>query len=376
MPDQPRILIVTAAFGEGHNSAARNLALALQSAGAVTQVSDPCMLGIPRITDAVNRGYRYVTTNFPSLWARIYRSTDNCDFSRQRSPIMRKVEAALAKLIEEFQPTAVVSTYPLYPYFLTRIARESGKKLPVFIVVTDSIEINAAWLRAQCDRWLVTDPWTKDAMMRWGIPAEKLVDTGFPVNPDFSKLTPIANSDSCDPFRILYFPTAKLPFVRRHGRALLDASPNTRLTIVLGRNVRLLYSRAREIQLAYPGRVKLIGWTRRVPQLLNNHHLVVGKAGGATVHEAIAARCPMLIHHLVPGQEEGNLKLLEIIGGGHLAATPEALSRNVTDLLADHAAGWRTMKNALVRHGRNAGAISAAGFILNQIGDRRSEIVD
>ncbi|MES2661154.1 MAG: hypothetical protein V4689_21210 [Verrucomicrobiota bacterium] len=376
MPVPPRILIVTAAFGEGHNSAARNLAIALESAGAVTQVSDPCMLGVPRLTTVVNRGYRYVTTNFPSLWARIYRSTDNCDFSRQRSPVLRKVERALAKLINDFQPTAVVSTYPLYPYFTARIAENSGKKLPVFVVVTDSIEINAAWLRAKCDRWLVTDPWTKDAMMRWGIPAEKLVDTGFPVHPDFAKLVPVENCDSCDAFRILYFPTAKLPLVRRHGRALLDASPKARLTIVLGRNVRSLYSRAREIQKAYPGRVKLIGWTRKVPKLLNSHHLVVGKAGGATVHEAIAARCPMLIHHLVPGQEEGNLKLLEIIGGGHLAETPEALSRNVIDLLADHAAGWRSMKNALIRHGRNAGAISAAGFILKEIGDRRSGMME
>ncbi len=369
MPASSRILIVTAAFGEGHNSAARNLALALEAQGAITQVSDPCILGIPRITAAVNSGYRYITNNFPKIWARIYRSTDHCDFNQQRSPILRKVEAALAKLIDEFQPTAVVSTYPLYPYFMRRILEKSGAKTPVFIVVTDSIEINASWLRARCGCWLVTDPFTRDAMIRKGLPAENLIDTGFPVHPAFSSLTPIPLSDACDPFRILYFPTAKLPFVRRHSRALLEASPNTHLTIVLGRNVRSLYSRAKEIQKTYPGRVKLIGWTRRVPLLLNSHHLVIGKAGGATVHEAIAARCPMLIHHLVPGQEEGNLKLLEIIGGGHLAATPEALSRHVADLLADHAAGWRTMKNALIRHGRNAGAIAAAGYILKQIED-------
>ena len=241
-------------------------------------------------------------------------------------------------MIDEFQPTAVVSTYPLYPYLLTHIEEASGNRLPVFIVVTDSIEINAAWLRAQCNHWLVTDAFTRETMIRQGISAEKIVDTGFPVHPAFSELTPISPLDSCDPFRILYFPTAKLPFVRRHARALLDASPKVKLTIILGRNLRALYSRAREIQLAYPGRVRLVGWTRRVPIFLNTHHLVVGKAGGATVHEAIAACCPMLIHHLVPGQEEGNLKLLEIIGGGHLAESPEALARNVTDLLADDAA--------------------------------------
>ncbi|RYD26221.1 MAG: hypothetical protein EOP87_23095, partial [Verrucomicrobiaceae bacterium] len=327
----PRILIVTAAFGEGHNSAARNLAVALEAAGAVTQVSDPCLLGVPRVTGVVNWGYRHVTTHFPNLWARIYRSTDNCDFSKQRSPVMRWVERAMGRLVRDFRPDAVVSTYPLYPYFMTRISEKSGEKTPVFIVVTDSIEINAAWLRAECERWLVTDAATRDSMVRKGLPAEKIVDTGFPVHPAFSRLSPVDASDACKPFRILYFPTAQLAFLRRHARALLDASPDVRLTIILGRNVRQLHSRAKEIKQAYPGRVRLIGWTRKVPQLLNSHHLVIGKAGGATVHESIAARCPMLIHHLVPGQEEGNLRLLELIGGGHLAESPEALARSVTD---------------------------------------------
>ncbi len=367
MASPPRILIVTAAFGEGHNSAARNLALALHAAGAVTQVSDPCMIGVPLLTSVVNRGYRYITTNFPQIWAKIYRSTDRCDLGKQNSRPFRRVEAALAELVAQFQPDALVSTYPLYPYFFGKMIGQSSRKITAFIVVTDSIEINAAWLRADCGRWLVTDPWTRDAMITAGISREKIVDTGFPVNPAFATLTPIHASDACDPFRILYFPTAKLPHVRRHTRALLEASPQVCLTIVLGRNVRLLYSRAREIQLAYPGRVRIIGWTRRVPQLLNQHHLVVGKAGGATVHEAIAARCPMLIHHLVPGQEEGNLKLLKIIGAGHLANSAALLSHHVAELLADNAAHWRTMKHALAQHDRNSGAIITAEFILNEI---------
>ena len=78
----------------------------------------------------------------------------------------------------------------------------------------------------------------------------------------------------------------------------------------------------------------------------------------------------MLIHHLVPGQEEGNLRLLETLGGGTLADSPAALTRQVSDLLANHAAGWRSMKHALARHGRNSGALAATRFILNHIVDR------
>ncbi|MFT3990697.1 MAG: hypothetical protein QM680_04735 [Luteolibacter sp.] len=369
MSSRPRLLIVTAAFGEGHNSAARNLSLALEAAGAETKVSDPCSQSSPLGTELVSKGYRYVTTHFPSVWARIYRSTDQYDFSQPSPPVLDIPERFLDRLIEQYKPDAVVSTFPLYPYFLARTMEETGRKFPVFTVVTDSIEINASWLRAPTDFWLVTDFRTRELMAGKGLDTGKIIDLGFPVNPAFSKLTPVSPEDVCSPFRVLYFPTANLSFIRRHGSALLDASPEVTLTIVLGKNVRSLYSRAKELQKSYPGRVKLIGWTRKVPQLLNSHHLVIGKAGGATVHEAIAARCPMLIHHLVPGQEEGNLRLLEAIGAGCLCDSAESISEKIRELFANHAALWRSMKQALIEHDRNSGAITSARFILAHISE-------
>ena len=367
MPEKPKILILTAAFGEGHNSAARNLSLALAPMSAETRVADPCLLSAPNSTALVQWGYRLVTTHFPKVWESIYRGTDQCDFSRPNLPFMHQPESYLQGLVAEYRPDAIVSTYPIYPYFLERHFAEIGKRLPVFTVVTDSIEINASWLRAPTDFFLVTDRATLETMRCWGIPEKKIIETGFPVNPAFSELIPVPADDSCAPFRVLYFPTAKKPFVSRHSRALLEASPNVHLTIVMGKNFRLLQSRAVEIKATYPGRVRLLGWTRKVPQLLNKHHMVIGKAGGATVHEAIAARCPMLIHHIVPGQEEGNLHLLQQLGAGDLAELPEDLTVAITRILANDAAKWRAMKAALATHNRNDGAITAAKFILNQI---------
>lgn len=367
MSTAPRLLIVTAAFGEGHNSAARNLGLALEEAGAEVRVCDPCQLAAPWATDWLCRGYRWMTNHCPMAWERIYRATDRADFTRQRLPLMRKPERYLGRLMEEFAPDAVVSTYPVYPYFLDRWFRNGGRKVPVFTVVTDSIEINATWLRCPDGRWLVSDPATRDGMIRGGLPPERITDTGFAVHPLFSRLRPVDAGDACDPFRVLYFPTAKRGQVAGHGKALLDASPKVRLTLALGRSVRRHFRAAQRLKKEYPGRVRLVGWTKRVPQLLNSHHLVVGKAGGATVHEAIAARCPMLISHLVPGQEEGNLKLLEILGAGGLAASPARLAAQVADLLSDDASGWRAMKHRLILHGRTAGAISAARHILDTL---------
>ena len=164
--------------------------------------------------------------------------------------------------------------------------------------------------------------------------------------------------------------------MRRHSRAILDATPDVHLTLVLGRNVRLLYKKAREIKAAYPGRVRILGWTRRVPALMCHHHLTIGKAGGATVHEAIAARCPMLIHHLVPGQEQGNLDLLNALGCGSLATTPDAIRSAVADMLEQHGSQWRAMKSALIRYDRHAGATNAATAILSQLRRRAQGSTD
>ncbi len=363
----PRFLILTAAFGEGHNSAASNLALALRELGAEARVEDPCLLGAPVSTRALCRGYRVVTTYAPGLWNQIYRSTGKVDFSRQRFPLMRKPERRLAGLVDDYRPDAIVSTYPLYPYFLDRILAGRESRPRIDTVVTDSIEINSAWLDAPTDRWLVTDPFTRDSMIRAGLAAERVIDTGFCVHPSFSRQQPVGDTASVDPFRVLYFPTPKRPHVRRISKSVLRTIPDSTLTIVLGKNVRLLYSKAREIRERFPGRVKILGWTRRVPKLLARHHLVLGKAGGATVHEAIAATCPMIVHHLVPGQEEGNLRLLERIGGGCIAEDPARIAAILGDLLADDAAGWRRMKRALRAHGRDAGALAAARFLIEDL---------
>ena len=360
------VLVVTAAFGEGHNSAARNVARGIKELAREATVVDPCLLAAPVSTALICRFYRMVTTRAPRLWLAIYRSTARHDFRRQRFPLMRKPERLLGEMVAGGRFDAVVSTYPLYPYFLERSFAAGCPRVPVFTVVTDSIEINAAWRKAPTDFWLVTDPHTRAGLLAQGLPAGRVIDTGFPVDPAFVRLAPIPADDPAQPFRILYFPTAKRPHVRRIGAALLAAAgDHGRLTIVLGRNFRRLYHRALELKESFGPRVTIKGWTRRVPELLCRHHLVVGKAGGATVHEAIAAQCPMLIHHLVPGQEEGNLQLLERIGAGRLADSPADITIAVRSLLAADAGAWRRAKHALACFGRQAGAANAARFVLD-----------
>tara|TARA_Y100001933_G_C18808727_1_gene484048 strand:+ start:307 stop:564 length:258 start_codon:yes stop_codon:yes gene_type:complete len=72
----------------------------------------------------------------------------------------------------------------------------------------------------------------------------------------------------------------------------------------------------------------------------------------------------MLIRHLVPGQEEGNLELLRKIGGGSLADTEATLVEALDALLTKEASLWRRQKKSLALRARPNAAENAASFIL------------
>mgnify|MGYP003693781095 CR=1 FL=1 len=63
--------------------------------------------------------------------------------------------------------------------------------------------------------------------------------------------------------------------------------------------------------------------------MLQESHLLIGKAGGATVQETIAAACPMIINHVVAGQEEGNARLIVETNSGVIADSPREVIAQV-----------------------------------------------
>ena len=76
---EKRILILTAGFGEGHNSAARGMrdGLAIVSAGAAAvEVHDIFGETYGFVNDWARRGYLAVINRAPKVWERLYRWLD------------------------------------------------------------------------------------------------------------------------------------------------------------------------------------------------------------------------------------------------------------------------------------------------------------
>lgn len=367
LPSKPRILIVTASFGEGHHSAAKNLALAFGE-DALCKIADPCFEANPKFNKQLSKGYQAIINYTPYFWSLLYYSTDFIDLNRPSKVLTRRPEQTLHKHIQEFKPDAIISTYPLYPYYIKRIF-DKLPKVPVFTFITDSIRINKAWTNAPTDYFLVSDEYTKNMVInRTHHKTGQVHSCGFPVHPHFKTLKPIPASDNCTPFKILYFATGRKTKLPSFIRALLKNQNNhITVTIILGKNFRKLFAKSRDIQSEFPNRVSIRGWTKKIPELMTTHHLVISKAGGATTHEAIAATTPMLIHYLLPGQEQGNLELLEKIGAGALANSTEKLTKMIEQLSHHNFKLWREMKQNLINLKQNDGAYKCKEIVLQNL---------
>lgn len=60
--------------------------------------------------------------------------------------------------------------------------------------------------------------------------------------------------------------------------------------------------------------VKILEFTKHVPELMSISDLVVTKPGGLTTSESLASHLPMVIINPIPGQEEENAEFLESKG--------------------------------------------------------------
>ncbi|MEO6846020.1 MAG: hypothetical protein ABI443_01740 [Chthoniobacterales bacterium] len=359
-----RVLIVTAGFGEGHNTAAKNIRAALLSENPDSEVliSDLYAVTNPRLNRMMQAGYRFAINRATTIWHTIYKAFDYPGAIESTLPLIAKMRDAFLRQIESFRPDAVVSTYPIYGFVKDEITKKGNAfTMPFFTMVTDSTLINSAWYRRPSTAFLVPDQPTKDCLLRKGVDEKIIHALGFPVALCFENLRPVL-PDATPPWKVLIMPSTRRSVALRILTAVL-ARKDTTATIVAGR-CQYVLDGLENSPFSKDPRCKILGWTDKMPELLAEHHLFIGKAGGATVQEAIAAQCPILISHVVPGQEEGNIALILQNQIGALANTNE-LMKNSLDLAFDHeAATWRNWKCNIAQHSRCDASRNIARFIL------------
>jgi len=356
-----RILILTAGFGEGHNAAARGVRAGLARVAPKIEVElrdlFPETFGL--LNEITRRAYLTLINRWPKSWRYVYDWLDRKKDFDQRFQKFRGLKKNLGRLLDRFQPDVVVSTFPPYPYLLQQILGD-GRRCKNVAIVTDSITINAIWYQSPADYFVVANEQSAVVVRNAGVSPEKIKVFGFPVSPRFADFARDRQLQSGAAAHVLYVINAGTSRAPDLVRKLLEL--NIQLTVTVGRNESLYRAIERS---AGDRKIAIYGWTDEMPRLLCESHVLIGKAGGATVQETIAASCPMIINHVVSGQEEGNAQLIVETNSGTIALSNDEVFSQVQSAFSNNAKRWHDWLTNISKLSRPRASLDIAEFLLS-----------
>lgn len=362
-----RILILTAGYGEGHNSAARGIRdgfAEISPNGTQVEIHDFFAETYGALNEFVRTSYLHVINHAPIIWTHVYGWLDRTEDFAGRFRMLGRVKRRLAQKVEAYRPDVIVSVYPTYSHLLDEILGPAGPDKPLRIVmITDSITINAIWYRCRADFFLVPNVETAEVLRSQGVDPTRIHAFGFPVTPRFSRQADRHPRSPDGEWRILHLVNAR----KREAPAFvsrLAALPDVKLIAAVGHDLKLARAIER-VRASSQSDFEIIGWSDTLPEMLRQTDLLISKAGGATVQEAIAAACPIIINHVVPGQEEGNAGLIAQNKAGAVARTSAEAITCVESALANDGAELKIWKENVQSMSRPSAALEIARFLLS-----------
>ncbi len=275
----------------------------------------------------------------------------------------------MARDLRRTRPQLVVSSYTA-PATLAGVVRQRlGLQFLNAMVVTD-YSIHKHWARPEADLLLVPTEQARHELIEWGIPAERVHITGIPILPRYRELVGADKHElrrrfGLRPDEPMVLVSAGAAQGTYHGlREVCEAAAS------LGTRVQVLLAGGGGplgVERVGGATIHRLGFTADFPELLAASDLVVGKAGGLTVAEALALGVPLLVYRPIPGQEEGNAHYLEAQGAALWARSHWELRRDLLSLLGDPAR-LNAMSAAARRVGRPDAAFDAARLLLSKVG--------
>jgi processive 1,2-diacylglycerol beta-glucosyltransferase len=313
------LAVIYTPVGAGHKAAAMATAEAARRRGLRAETLDLFELA-PRIV-----GRTYLTAHFggqtvaPNLYGSAYFESNyrGGAFDPVRRSFDHVVFANLVRAVRALAPKAIVATHHLPLVVLGRARRLGRITAPLVGVVTDYTS-HAVWAEKGVDAFCVPCPLARHELVLHGIRPDHIAMTGIPIREDFGRIGDVRDPAPGEPVRVL---------VTSGGmgigpmKAIVESFagvPDMELTIICGAaeaNVPKVERVAREAGVS----ARVLGFERDMPARVAESHVVVGKAGGLTVSETMAAGRPMVLVGTVPGNELFNEALVVKGGAGYAA---------------------------------------------------------
>jgi processive 1,2-diacylglycerol beta-glucosyltransferase len=325
----PRVLILSAAIGEGHDLPARFLAAGLEAAGAEARIED----GLKAMGPFLD-GLAFSASPFESRWGGVLFDLEHALLARigparrLASFLMRRIGGrGLLAVIAATRPDVIVSTYPGVTELLGRLRADGALALPVVSAITDLASLHW-WAHPAVDLHLVTHPESiAEVRSIAGRRADVRVVHGLN-DPAF-----LAARDRLAARDALGLPREPpIVLVSGGGWGVGDLAGATSAALGAGAHAVVLCGRneaAGDLMRARFGddrRVTVMGFTDRMPDLLAAADCLVHSTAGLTVLEAIQRGCPAISYGWGHGHIRVNNRAFAAHGLAAVATTPAELA--------------------------------------------------
>lgn len=254
---------------------------------------------------------------------------------RLSMPGQRRLLTSFARLaaahLQRDPVDLVVSNHGLLTTGLALAKRRHGLDLPVLTFATEPHEISAYWADPWADHILVPSEAIRQTLTRMGVPSSRLEVVGYPVQHAF-----LAARDKTEARRLLRLEdrftclvSLGAEGISTRPMALITAlraeAPAPQLVVICGRNETL----KRELLAVQVPALRVEGYVGNMADHIAASDVVVGKAGPASVYEALAVGRPLLVTGYAGLNERGVVRFLERRSLGRLVRTTRDLQREL-----------------------------------------------
>jgi processive 1,2-diacylglycerol beta-glucosyltransferase len=358
-----RLLILSAGVGAGHNSAAAAVqqACAARADIAEVQLLDVLQASSPLYRDVLGKGYFVLVEDLPWLVEWGYDISDP-PFRRRgpMDPWTRANALPVIRAIKRFQPTAIVCTHFLPAQLLASLLLRGVIGARTAIVTTD-YDFQGLWLTGAFHALFVAREEGRVELTALGLPPDRVAATGIPIATQL-EVAPARDSNKTPMLLISAGASGGDYAVAVVRQTLHMRSPFT-ATVVCGRN-DALRRRIEELVATAGNRYRVLGFTAEMPQLLRRADLFVGKPGGLSASECMAAGLPMVLVNSIPGQEVRNGDYLMEQGAAVRCNTAATIGWKIDEVLREPGR-LKRMQAAAERTGRPGAAAGVLTGLLD-----------
>ena len=314
--EKKKIIILTADAGFGHRSAANAIAEAL-----AYSYEEKCDVKIinpmedkrtPFFLRESQSDYDKIVKEMPELYRFGYDASDGLIPTKIfESALIVLLYEVFRDLIKEHQPDAIITTYPMYQAPLLAYLTISRKHIPFLTAVTDLVSVHRIWFHPRIDTCIVPTETVKKLARESEVPEEKIKISGIPVHPaitleDRSKKQLRAELGwETDLTTILAVGSRRVEHLVSSMDIINHSGFPVQLIMVAGKD-KELYQELNSMDWHIPARV--YDYVDNMPQMMLAADMLIAKAGGLIVTEALACKLPLLLIDALPGQEIGNME--------------------------------------------------------------------